>query len=237
MLVELVSACKTYRRGSEEVRALWEVDAAFAPGEFVALMGPSGSGKTTMLNIIGCLDYLTAGRYLLQGEDVTGLNPIRLAEVRSRKIGFVFQSFHLLPRATAAENVELPRIYAGSSRRQRRECAHAALERVGLADRRDFRPEELSGGQRQRVAIARALVNEPSLILADEPTGSLDPEAAGGVMDLFTRLNDEGIAIVLVTHQEDVARHAKRKIRLADGRVIPAPGGPACPAPDRETRT
>ena len=230
MLVELASACKVYRRGAEEVRALWEVDAAFGPGEFVALMGPSGSGKTTMLNIIGCLDDLTAGRYLLEGEDVTGLNPIRLAEVRSRKIGFVFQGFHLLPRATAAENVELPRIYAGAGRRQRRECAHAALERVGLADRRDFRPEELSGGQRQRVAIARALVNEPSLILADEPTGSLDPPAAAGVMDLFARLNDEGIAIVLVTHQENVARHAKRQIRLAGGRVIPSSAGPADPA-------
>ena len=235
MLVELVSACKVYRRESEEVRALWEVDATFGPGEFVALMGPSGSGKTTMLNIIGCLDNLTAGRYLLQGEDVTGLNPIRLAEVRSRRIGFVFQGFHLLPRATAAENVELPRIYAGANRRQRRECAHAALERVGLADRRDFRPEELSGGQQQRVAIARALVNEPSLILADEPTGSLDPPAASGVMDLFTRLNDEGIAIVLVTHKEDLARRAKRLIRLAGGQVIPAPAGPAGPAPARET--
>ena len=223
MLVELESACKTYRRGAEEVRALWQVDAAIDEGEFVALMGPSGSGKTTMLNIIGCLDNLTAGRYLLQGEDVTGLNPIRLAEVRSRRIGFVFQSFHLLPRATAAENVALPGIYAGASRRQRRESAHAALERVGLADRRDFRPEELSGGQRQRVAIARALVNQPSLILADEPTGSLDPQAAGEVMQLFARLNDEGIAIVLVTHQEEVARHARRRIRIAGGRVVPEP--------------
>ena len=236
MLVELESACKTYRRGTREVRALREVDAAFGEGEFVALMGPSGSGKTTLLNIIGCLDNLTAGRYLLQGEDVTGLNPIRLAEVRSRRIGFVFQSFHLLPRATAAENVELPRIYAGANRRQRRECARAALDRVGLADRRDFRPEELSGGQRQRVAIARALVNEPSLILADEPTGSLDPRAAGEVMELFARLNDEGIAIVLVTHQEEVARHARRKIRLANGRVLPTPAGPESPAQTRGTR-
>ena len=235
MLVELESACKVYKRGAEVVRALWDVDAAFGEGEFVALMGPSGSGKTTMLNIIGCLDHLTAGRYLLEGEDVTGLNPIRLAEVRNRKIGFVFQSFHLLPRATAAENVELPRIYAGASRRQRRECAHAALDRVGLADRRDFRPEEMSGGQRQRVAIARALVNEPSLILADEPTGSLDPQAAGEVMELFAGLNDEGIAIVLVTHQESVALHARRKIRLANGRVIPVPDGPASPRPTRGT--
>lgn len=235
MLVELESACKVYRKGPEEVRALWDVDAAFGPGEFVALMGPSGSGKTTMLNIIGCLDHLTAGRYLLEGEDVTGLNPIRLAEVRNRKIGFVFQSFHLLPRATAAENVALPLIYAGASRRRRGECAHAALERVGLADRRRFRPEELSGGQRQRVAIARALVNEPSLILADEPTGSLDPRTAREIMDLFTRLNEEGIAIVLVTHMEDVARRAKRKIRIADGQVVPEGAGPACPARDRET--
>ncbi|MCY3736377.1 MAG: ABC transporter ATP-binding protein [Gemmatimonadaceae bacterium] len=235
MLVELESACKVYRKGPERVRALWEVDAAFGEGEFVALMGPSGSGKTTLLNIIGCLDNLTAGRYLLEGQDVTRLNPIRLAEVRNRRIGFVFQGFHLLPRATAAENVQLPLVYAGATRRRRRESAHAALERVGLADRRDFRPEELSGGQRQRVAIARALVNEPSLILADEPTGSLDPQAAGEVMELFARLNDDGIAIVLVTHQEEVARLARRKIHLADGRVVPEPAGPASPPQDRET--
>ena len=236
MLVELESACKVYRKGPERVRALWEVDAAFGEGEFVALMGPSGSGKTTLLNIIGCLDNLTAGRYLLEGQDVTRLNPIRLAEVRNRRIGFVFQGFHLLPRATAAENVQLPLVYAGATRRRRRESAHAALERVGLADRRGFRPEELSGGQRQRVAIARALVNEPSLILADEPTGSLDPQAAGEVMELFARLNDDGIAIVLVTHQEEVARRARRKIRLANGRVLPTPAGPESPALTQGTR-
>jgi putative ABC transport system ATP-binding protein len=193
---------------------------AIEHGDFVAVMGASGSGKSTLMNIIGCLDLPTSGRYLLDGVDVRGMSEDELADVRNRKIGFVFQSFNLIPRTTALANVELPMVYAGMKQKPRRRRAERALEVVGLSDRLDHMPSELSGGQQQRVAVARAIATNPAIILADEPTGNLDTVATHEVMDVFSRLNSGGRTVVLITHEEEVARYAKRVIRLRDGEVV-----------------
>jgi putative ABC transport system ATP-binding protein len=212
---------KVYRMGNVQVRALCGASLQVGRGEMVAVMGASGSGKSTLMNILGCLDTPTRGRYLLDGVEVEGLDDDQLAEIRGRKIGFVFQSFNLLPRTTALSNVELPLVYSGIGRRERRQRAMAALEVVGLADRTHHRPNELSGGQQQRVAIARALVVEPAIILADEPTGNLDSHSGEEIMAIFQRLNAErGITVIFVTHEHDIARHTRRIVRIADGRII-----------------
>jgi putative ABC transport system ATP-binding protein len=211
---------KTYGMGDTEVHALAGVSLAVQRGDLVAIMGASGSGKSTLMNILGCLDLPTTGRYLLDGVDVQGLEESQLAEVRNRKIGFIFQSFNLIPRTSALANVELPLVYAGVKKVERRERALAALEAVGLVDRMHHTPAELSGGQQQRVAVARAIATEPAMVLADEPTGNLDSASTGEVLDLFAALNDEGRTVVLITHEDDVAARAKRTIRLRDGRII-----------------
>ena len=218
-MIELEDVTKVYRMGKVEVQALKGVSIRVAPGEFVAIMGASGSGKTTLMNIIGCLDLPTGGRYLLDGGDVRKLTDNQLAVIRNRKIGFVFQSFNLIPRSTALHNVEMPLIYAGVGGDRRRR-ALAALEAVGLADRARHQPSELSGGQQQRVAIARALVTEPAILLADEPTGNLDTASSAEIMGLLAELNAQGRTIVLITHEEDIARFASRVVRLRDGLVI-----------------
>lgn len=210
---------KIYRSGAGAVRALDGVDLQIREGEYVAIMGPSGSGKSTMMNLLGCLDTPTEGRYLLDGRDVRALDDDRLSEIRNRKIGFVFQSFNLLPRLDALENVALPLLYAGVGKAARLQRAADALRQVGLADRATHRPDEMSGGQRQRVAVARALVTRPSIILADEPTGNLDTATSEEVMKLFDAIHRKGNTIILVTHEEDVARHACRIIRLRDGKI------------------
>lgn len=210
---------KIYRSGAGAVRALDGVDLQIREGEYVAIMGPSGSGKSTMMNLLGCLDTPTEGRYLLDGRDVRALDDDRLSEIRNRKIGFVFQSFNLLPRLDALENVALPLLYAGVGKAARLQRAADALRQVGLADRAAHRPDEMSGGQRQRVAVARALVTRPSIILADEPTGNLDTATSEEVMKLFDAIHRKGNTIILVTHEEDVARHACRIIRLRDGKI------------------
>ncbi|WP_328829178.1 ABC transporter ATP-binding protein [Nocardioides acrostichi] len=211
---------KTYRSGSVEFEALRGVDAAIEQGEYVAVIGPSGSGKSTLMNILGCLDNPTAGRYLLAGEDVSSMSETQLAEVRNRRIGFVFQQFHLLASQSAWRNVELPLVYAGVPRADRRARAIAALTRVGLADRVDNRPGELSGGQQQRVAVARALVTEPALILADEPTGNLDSRSTADVLALLDELHAAGRTIVLITHEHDVAARAERNLVVRDGEIV-----------------
>jgi len=208
---------RNYDMGGEVVHALRGVDIQIRRNEFVAIMGPSGSGKSTLMNLIGCLDTPTAGEYWLNGQKVSDLSDDDLARIRNKEIGFVFQTFNLLPRANALHNVELPLIYAGMGAQARRKQAARALERVGLADRMDHKPNELSGGQRQRVAIARALVNEPSILLADEPTGNLDSATGEEIMRLFEELHDGGQTIVLVTHEQDIAAHARRRIHLRDG--------------------
>jgi len=215
----LDDACKVYRTGKFEVEALREVSLSIAQGEYVAIMGPSGSGKSTLMHILGCLDELTSGRYLLAGEDVSMMDETELAEVRNRHVGFVFQQFNLLPSLTALRNVEMPLSYAGVSREHRRQRAVAALERVGLGDRVAHRPGEMSGGQQQRVAVARALVTDPALLLADEPTGNLDSSASEDVLGLFAELHQQGRTVVLITHEADVAKQAARIIRIRDGSI------------------
>jgi putative ABC transport system ATP-binding protein len=210
---------RDYDMGGEVVHALGGVDVTIQKNEFVAIMGPSGSGKSTLMNLIGCLDSPTGGEYWLNGHRVSELADDELARIRNREIGFVFQTFNLLPRATALHNVELPLVYAGVGSKERRALAADALARVGLADRVQHKPNELSGGQRQRVAIARALVNRPSILLADEPTGNLDSTTSQEILQLFETLHDEGQTIVLVTHEADIATHAYRQIHLKDGRV------------------
>jgi putative ABC transport system ATP-binding protein len=219
-MIELDAVTKVYKAGEIEVRALDTVDLAISEGELVAIMGPSGSGKSTMMNILGCLDVPTDGRYRLDGIDVGRLRDNRLADIRNTRIGFVFQSFNLIPRTSAARNVELPMIYSGTGVRARRARARAALERVGLGDRSQHMPNELSGGQQQRVAIARALVTEPAMILADEPTGNLDTASTVEIMRLLVELNDAGRTVVLITHEPEVAAFAKRVVRLRDGRIV-----------------
>ena len=219
-VIEVHDLVKTYALGAVEVRALRGVSLVVERGDFVAIMGASGSGKSTLMNIIGCLDAPTSGEYLLDGVDVRGLDETELAFVRNRKIGFVFQSYNLIPRTSAVANVELPLMYAGLKRAERRRIALLALEAVGLSDRVDHLPSELSGGQQQRVAVARALATRPAMILADEPTGNLDSESSREVLEIFSRLNDRGRTIVLITHEDDVAEYAKRVVRLRDGVVV-----------------
>ena len=219
-IIEIRGLGKTYDMGKVKVEALRNVDLDVRRNEFIAIMGPSGSGKSTLMNLIGCLDTPTAGTYTLNHQEVSNLDDNELAAVRNREIGFVFQTFNLLPRATALHNVELPLIYAGVSSRERKKRALHALEVTGLADRSDHRPNELSGGQRQRVAIARALVNEPAILLADEPTGNLDSKTSYEVMELFIELHDKGQTVILVTHESDIAQHAHRSVHFLDGAIV-----------------
>src|SRR5687767_9216047 len=218
-LIEMSELTRVYQLGPQEIHALRGVDLTIDAGEYVAVMGPSGSGKSTLMNIIGCLDTPSAGRYVLDGIPVESMNEDQLAAVRNKKIGFVFQTFNLLARTTALQNVELPLVYAKIPRLERRRQAEEALEAVGLQDRMSHQPNELSGGQRQRVAIARALVNKPSLLLADEPTGNLDSKTGREILDLFLELHSTGNSIIMVTHEDDVAQEAKRVIHIRDGKV------------------
>lgn len=218
-VIRTVGLQKHYQLGAELVRALRGVDLVISRNEYVAIMGPSGSGKSTLMNLIGCLDTPTAGEYILNGQPVSGLDDDQLARIRNREIGFVFQTFNLLPRSTALENVELPLVYAGIPRADRRERATRALQEVELGDRLGHRPNELSGGQRQRVAVARALVTRPSILLADEPTGNLDSRTSEEIMTLFGRLHAEGQTVIMVTHEPDIAAHAERVVVLRDGSI------------------
>jgi putative ABC transport system ATP-binding protein len=218
-LIRLTNIARRYVMGAETIHALREVTVSIERGEYVAIMGPSGSGKSTLMNLLGCLDTPTEGTYELNGANVSDMDDNQLADIRNREIGFVFQTFNLLPRANALRNVELPLIYSGMRLDERRERAHQALQEVGLGERVTHKPNELSGGQRQRVAIARALVTQPSIILADEPTGNLDSRTGEEIMQLFERLSGTGHTILLVTHEESIAAHARRVVRLLDGRV------------------
>jgi putative ABC transport system ATP-binding protein len=218
-LIEIKNITKLYEMGEEKLYALSGVDLKIEKNEYVAIMGPSGSGKSTLMNIIGCLDTPTSGDYILNGKDVHEMDDDELAEIRNKEIGFVFQTFNLLPRSNALHNVELPLVYSGVSRSERLKRAEEALANVGLADRMAHKPNELSGGQRQRVSIARALVNNPSLILADEPTGNLDTKTGEEIMALIKELNDRGNTIIMVTHEEDIAMHAHRIVKIRDGMI------------------
>ena len=219
LVIEIEGVTKLYRMGSETVHALRGVDVRIHRNEYLAIMGPSGSGKSTLMNMLGCLDTPTAGRYEFSGKNVAAMIDDELADIRNREIGFVFQTFNLLPRSDALHNVELPLIYAGVSKHERIARAREALENVGLGERLHHRPNELSGGQRQRVAIARALVTRPSIILADEPTGNLDSKTGVEIMNLFEQLYAQGNTLIVVTHEEDIARHARRIVRLRDGLI------------------
>ena len=218
-VIEIHNIVKTYQIGSVLVRALRSVSVDIMKNEYVAIMGPSGSGKSTLMNLVGCLDTATSGSYILNGIDVSKMEDDYLAEIRNKEIGFIFQTFNLLPRYSALENVTLPLIYAGVSKAEREKVAIETLRQVGLSDRMDHKPNELSGGQRQRVAIARALVNNPSIILADEPTGNLDSKTSIDIMGLLDQIHKEGNTVIVVTHEEDIAKHAARIIRLFDGEV------------------
>lgn len=219
-MIKIENLGKIYKTGTIEVEALKEVDLEIQEKEFVSIMGPSGSGKSTFMNILGCLDRSTSGKYILDGVSVEGLNEVKLASIRNKKIGFVFQSFNLLPRTSALKNVELPMMYAGVGIKERKRKAMEVLEKVGLGDRVDHKPNELSGGQKQRVAIARALVNDPAILLADEPTGNLDTKSGEEIMSIFQKLNSEGVTIILVTHEQDIAQHSKRIVLFRDGKLI-----------------
>jgi len=221
VVIDAIDLTKIYQMGDMQVHALRGASFQVGRGELVSIMGPSGSGKSTLMNILGCLDQPTSGEYFLEGMEIDQLDDDQLAEIRSKRIGFVFQTFNLLPRTTALSNVELPLVYGGLGGRRRRERAVAALDAVGLGDRLHHRPNELSGGQQQRVAIARALINEPSIILADEPTGNLDSKSGAEIMAIFQRLNQEqGITIIFVTHEPEIAQHTRRIVRLSDGRIV-----------------
>ena len=220
MIISMKDLGKIYKNGSIEVEALKNVDFNVSEGEFVSIMGPSGSGKSTLMNIIGCLDRASSGKYFLDGEDISTLDDKARAIIRNKKIGFVFQSFNLLPKMTALQNVELPMIYAKVPATVRKQKAIEALKRVDLFDRMNHKPNEMSGGQKQRVAIARSLVNDPKIILADEPTGNLDTKSGEEIMQLFQELNEEGVTIVIVTHEPDIAEHTHRKVTFRDGRLI-----------------
>ena len=217
MLVEMKELCKDYPQGKETVRVLKDICLSVEEGDYLAIMGPSGSGKTTLMNIIGCLDVPTSGEYLLDGENLLGASSNRLAEVRNRLLGFVFQSFYLLPKLSAVDNVALPLLYAGVPKKERRARAVEALKTMGLGERLSFKPNQLSGGQRQRVAIARAIVGKPKLLLADEPTGALDSTSGEQIMDIFDTLNEEGTTIVMITHGQEIADRAKRICYIRDG--------------------
>ena len=225
MLLEMKGICKDYPQGKDVVHVLKDIDLTIDSGDYVAIMGPSGSGKTTLMNLIGCLDVPTGGTYLLNGENISQATENHLADIRNQTLGFVFQSFNLLPKLTARDNVALPLLYAGVSKRERSRRAEEALKMVGLEDRIDFYPTQLSGGQQQRVAIARAMINNPKLLLADEPTGALDTASGEQVMDLFDTLNANGATIVLITHEPAVGARAKRLRRILDGRLLPEEGG------------
>ncbi|MBT8245970.1 MAG: ABC transporter ATP-binding protein [Winogradskyella sp.] len=216
-VIEIKNIIRDFKLGQETVHILKGIDLDIKRGEYVAIMGPSGSGKSTLMNLLGCLDTPTAGSYLLNGKDVSQMTDDELADIRNTEIGFVFQTFNLLPRTTALDNVALPMIYAGQSKKAREERASEVLTDVGLADRMDHKPNQLSGGQRQRVAVGRALVNKPSIILADEPTGNLDSKTGTEIMSLFDEIHSRGNTVIMVTHEEDIAAHAKRVIRLRDG--------------------
>lgn len=219
MILELKGIYKDYMLGKITVPVLKDVNFSMEEGEYVAIMGPSGSGKSTLMNIIGCLDQATKGTFFLDGKDIRSCSDNEMADIRLHKIGFVFQSFHLLPKQSALQNVEMPLNYAKVPKKERRERALRALERVGLADRVDFKPNQLSGGQMQRVAIARAMVNNPKLLLADEPTGALDSKSGAQVMELFQKLNEEGVTVLMITHDADIAAHAKRVVMIRDGEL------------------
>ncbi len=219
MILDLKGIYKEYQQGKMNVPVLKDVNFSMEEGEYVAIMGPSGSGKTTLMNIIGCLDQATKGTFILDGQDISSCSENEMSDLRLNKIGFVFQSFHLLPRQTALANVEMPLNYAKVPKKERKIRALKALERVGLSERVNFRPNQLSGGQMQRVAIARAIVNNPKLLLADEPTGALDSKSGAQVMDLFQRLNDEGVSVLMITHDPDIAAHAKRVVMIRDGEL------------------
>ena len=217
MILELKDICKDYIQGKMVIPVLKHVDFHMEKGEYVAIMGPSGSGKTTLMNIVGCLDQATSGQVILDGQDISKCTDNEMSDLRLHKIGFVFQNFQLLPKQTALENVELPLTYAGIPKKERKERALAALKRVGLEERVDFQPNQLSGGQKQRGAIARAMVNNPRILLADEPTGALDSASGEQVMELFQRLNDEGVSILMITHDSEIAGYAQRKVVIRDG--------------------